>query len=164
MARPYTMVNYECGMLIEYGFIIQRSAFNINIDAAFNRSVLCGLGAGGPNRDRIARSLDCGGWAGLAGLYLPVCIRTLAPGDGIGPGGRFWGVECLPGSPAVEVSSGVKMDNPLHPFELHPFGQLSLFGLDISLNQAVIMMWVVVAVVAGLLIVAGTSKRLVPTK
>ena len=56
------------------------------------------------------------------------------------------------------------MDNPLHPFELHPFGQLSLFGLDISLNQAVIMMWVVVAVVAGLLIVAGTSKRLVPTK
>jgi len=56
------------------------------------------------------------------------------------------------------------MDNPLHPFELHPFGQLSLFGLDISLNKAVIMMWVVVALIAGLLIVAGTSRRLVPTK
>ncbi|MGH7204820.1 MAG: F0F1 ATP synthase subunit A [Nitrospiraceae bacterium] len=55
------------------------------------------------------------------------------------------------------------MDNPLHPFELHPFGQLSLFGLDISLNKAVIMMWVVVALIAGLLIVAGTSQRLVPT-
>jgi len=56
------------------------------------------------------------------------------------------------------------MDNPLHPFELHPLGQLSLFGLDISLNKAVIMMWVVVALIAGLLIVAGTSRRLVPTK
>ncbi len=56
------------------------------------------------------------------------------------------------------------MDNPLHPFELHPLGQLSLFGLDISLNKAVIMMWVVVALIAGLLIVAGTSQRLVPTK
>ncbi len=56
------------------------------------------------------------------------------------------------------------MDNPLHPFELHPFGQLSLFGLDVSLNKAVIMMWVVVALIAGLLIVAGASRRLVPTK
>jgi len=56
------------------------------------------------------------------------------------------------------------VDNPLHPFELHPFGQLSLFGLDISLNKAVIMMWVVVALIAGLLIVAGASRRLVPTK
>ena len=56
------------------------------------------------------------------------------------------------------------MDNPLHPFELHPFAPLSLFGLDISLNKAVIMMWVVVALIAGLLIVAGTSRRLVPTK
>src|SRR5881397_272091 len=54
--------------------------------------------------------------------------------------------------------------NPLHPFELHPLVQLSLFGLDISLNKAVIMMWVVVALIAGLLIVAGTSRRLVPTK
>lgn len=56
------------------------------------------------------------------------------------------------------------MDNPLHPFELHPFVQLSLFDLDISLNKAVIMMWVVVALIAGLLIMAGTSQRLVPTK
>jgi len=56
------------------------------------------------------------------------------------------------------------VDNPLHPFELHPFGQLSLFGLDISLNKAVLMMWVVVALIAGLLIVAGASRRLVPTK
>ena len=50
------------------------------------------------------------------------------------------------------------MDNPLHLFELHPFGSLSLFGLDISLNKAVIMMWVVIALVAGLLIAAGNQR------
>ncbi|MBW8056145.1 MAG: F0F1 ATP synthase subunit A, partial [Nitrospira sp.] len=56
------------------------------------------------------------------------------------------------------------MENPLHPFELHPLIHLSLLGVDISLNKAVLMMWVVVALVAGLLIAAGTSRRLVPTK
>jgi len=56
------------------------------------------------------------------------------------------------------------LDNPLHPFELHPLVQITLFGVDISLNKAVLMMWVVVALIAGLLIVAGTSRRLVPTK
>lgn len=56
------------------------------------------------------------------------------------------------------------MDNPLHPFELHPFGHLSLFGLDISLNKAVLMMWVVLVFVAGLLIAAAATRRLVPTK
>ncbi len=56
------------------------------------------------------------------------------------------------------------MENPLHPFELHPFIHLSLLGVDISLNKAVLMMWVVVALVAGLLVAAGTSRRLVPTK
>lgn len=56
------------------------------------------------------------------------------------------------------------MENPLHPFELHPLIHLSLLGVDISLNKAVLMMWVVVALVAGLLVAAGTSRRLVPTK
>ena len=56
------------------------------------------------------------------------------------------------------------MDNPLHPFELHNFVNLSLFGIDISLNKAVLMMWVVIALVAGLLIMAASSRRLVPTK
>lgn len=55
-------------------------------------------------------------------------------------------------------------ESPLHPFELHPFGSLSLFGLDVSLNKAVIMMWVVVGLVAALMIMAGSSRRLVPTK
>ncbi|MBI4402448.1 MAG: F0F1 ATP synthase subunit A [Nitrospirae bacterium] len=56
------------------------------------------------------------------------------------------------------------MENPLHPFELHPLMPFSLFGLDISPNKAVLMMWVVIALVAVLLIKAGSSRRMVPTK
>ena len=56
------------------------------------------------------------------------------------------------------------MDNPLHPFELHPFAHWSVFGIDISPNKAVILMWVVLTVVAGLLLAAAASRRLVPTK
>ncbi len=56
------------------------------------------------------------------------------------------------------------MDNPLHPFELHQLVHLSLFGLDVSINKAVIMMWVVVALTAGLFLSAAGSRRLVPTK
>ncbi len=55
-------------------------------------------------------------------------------------------------------------ESPLHPFELHNFVPISLGGLDISLNKAVIMMWVVVGLVTALMIIAGSSKRLVPTK
>src|SRR5438876_9554134 len=54
--------------------------------------------------------------------------------------------------------------NPLHPFELHSYVPLSLFGLDISLNKAVIMMWVVIALASGLLYMAGRQRRLVPTR
>jgi F-type H+-transporting ATPase subunit a len=56
------------------------------------------------------------------------------------------------------------MDNPLHPFELHPLVHLSLFGLDISINKAVLMMWVVTLLVATLLIMAAKTKTLVPNK
>ncbi|MBM4123534.1 MAG: F0F1 ATP synthase subunit A [Nitrospira sp.] len=56
------------------------------------------------------------------------------------------------------------MENPLHPFELHQLVHLSLFGLDISLNKAVLIMWVVVGLAATLLVLGGTSRRLVPTK
>src|SRR6266540_204130 len=55
-------------------------------------------------------------------------------------------------------------NNPLHPFELHPYGELHLFGLDVSLNKAVIMMWVVIALAALLLIAAGRGRRLIPTR
>ena len=53
-------------------------------------------------------------------------------------------------------------ESPLHPFELHPYLHISLFGLDISLNKAVIMMWVVIALAAWFLIAAGRQRRLVP--
>jgi len=54
--------------------------------------------------------------------------------------------------------------NPLHPFELHPYGTLSLFGIDISLNKAVVMMWVVIALASWLLYRAGRERRLIPTR
>jgi len=56
------------------------------------------------------------------------------------------------------------MDNPLHPFELHPLFLLSLFGIDISVNKAVVMMWIITALAAGLLIGAARSRQLVPSK
>lgn len=54
--------------------------------------------------------------------------------------------------------------DPLHAFELHCYLDLPLFGHNICVNKAVIMMWAVVAVVATLLIAAAVSKRLVPGK
>ncbi len=56
------------------------------------------------------------------------------------------------------------MEDPLHPFELHALIPLSLFGLDISLNKAVVMMFVAVVLVIGLLVRAGSSRQLVPTR
>ncbi|MDH5576163.1 MAG: F0F1 ATP synthase subunit A, partial [Nitrospirota bacterium] len=56
------------------------------------------------------------------------------------------------------------MEDPLHPFELHNFLPLSLFGLDISVNKAVLMMWVVVGIVTLLMLKAGTARALVPSK
>src|SRR3989442_9231085 len=54
--------------------------------------------------------------------------------------------------------------HPLHPFELHPYGSLSLFGLDISPNQAVVMMWIIMVLASSLLIIAARQQRLVPTR
>jgi F-type H+-transporting ATPase subunit a len=56
------------------------------------------------------------------------------------------------------------LEDPLHSFELHNFLPLSLFGLDISVNKAVLMMWIVVGVVSILLLKAGSSRSLVPSK
>lgn len=55
-------------------------------------------------------------------------------------------------------------ENPLHPFELHNLVPISLGGLDISINKAVVMMWVVVALVAVLMVKASSSRKLVPSK
>ncbi len=56
------------------------------------------------------------------------------------------------------------MEDPLHAFELHCYVDLPLFGYNLCINKAVVMMWVVVGLVAFLLISAGAQKRLVPTK
>ncbi|MEW6543156.1 MAG: F0F1 ATP synthase subunit A [Nitrospirota bacterium] len=56
------------------------------------------------------------------------------------------------------------MESPLHPFELHQLLHISLFGFDLSINKAVIMMWVVVGLAAFLLIRGGAARRLVPGK
>ena len=55
-------------------------------------------------------------------------------------------------------------NNPLHPFELHPYGAFHLFGLDISLNKAVIMMWVIITLIGvasmiGLMIYSKIMTR-----
>jgi F-type H+-transporting ATPase subunit a len=55
-------------------------------------------------------------------------------------------------------------ESPLHPFELHNFVPISLGGLDISVNKAVIMMWIVVGLVALLMITASSARKLVPSK
>jgi len=55
-------------------------------------------------------------------------------------------------------------ENPLHPFELQNYIPISLGGLDISINKAVIMMWVVVALVTLLMVLAGSARKLVPGK
>ena len=56
------------------------------------------------------------------------------------------------------------MDNPLHHFELHTIIPLSLFGIDISVNQAVIMMWLVVAGVSLFFWFGARHRQLVPSK
>jgi len=56
-------------------------------------------------------------------------------------------------------------DNPLHHFELHPIGHLSLIGIDISLNKAILIMWAALAIVFGLFLLIRTmGLRLVPGK
>ncbi len=56
------------------------------------------------------------------------------------------------------------MEDPLHAFELHCYVDLPLFGYNLCINKAVVMMWVVVGLVAFLLIAAGARKGLVPSK
>ena len=55
-------------------------------------------------------------------------------------------------------------ENPLHPFELHNYIPINLGGFDISINKAVIMMWVVVGLITILMVMAGSARRLVPGK
>jgi F-type H+-transporting ATPase subunit a len=55
-------------------------------------------------------------------------------------------------------------ESPLHPFELHEWIPISLGGFDISVNKAVVMMWIVVSLAAVFMVIAGSSRKLVPGK
>src|SRR3990172_840886 len=55
------------------------------------------------------------------------------------------------------------MDNPLHHFVLHPLIPFHLFGLDLSINQAVVMMWIIVLMVSLFFWAATRSRQLVPS-
>lgn len=57
------------------------------------------------------------------------------------------------------------MESPLHHFELHPIIHLSLMGLDISINKAIIAMWIGLVLVFGLfMLVAGKGGKMIPGK
>jgi F-type H+-transporting ATPase subunit a len=56
------------------------------------------------------------------------------------------------------------MESPVHHFELHRILPIELFGFDLSINKAVIMMWVVVAAVALFFILGSRRGQLVPSK
>jgi F-type H+-transporting ATPase subunit a len=56
------------------------------------------------------------------------------------------------------------MENPLHHFELHHLIPIHLFSIDLSINQAVIMMWIVVGSVSLFFWSAARAPQLVPTK
>ena len=55
-------------------------------------------------------------------------------------------------------------ESPLHQFELYTWIPISLGGVDISINKAVVFMWIVVALAAVLMVMAGSSRKLVPGK
>jgi F-type H+-transporting ATPase subunit a len=80
--------------------------------------------------------------------------------------------ECVPVGAAVAEDitnfnrkyESTMEESPLHPFELHNWIPISLGGLDISINKAVVIMWVVVSLVAVLMVMAGSARKLVPGK
>ncbi len=56
-------------------------------------------------------------------------------------------------------------ENPLHHFELHPLVNLHLGGLDISINKAIIAMWIGLALVyLFFMLVVSKGVKLVPGK
>ena len=57
------------------------------------------------------------------------------------------------------------MENPLHHFEVHPIFHMSLMGFDISINKAIIAMWVGLSIMFGLfMLVVKSGVRLIPGK
>lgn len=54
--------------------------------------------------------------------------------------------------------------NPLEHFQLYKLFDLHLFGLDISVNKAVLMMWLVCVMVILFFLAAGRTVKLIPTR
>ena len=55
-------------------------------------------------------------------------------------------------------------ESPLHQFELQNWIPISLGGIDVSINKAVVFMWIVVLAAAVLMVMAGSARKLVPGK
>ncbi len=58
----------------------------------------------------------------------------------------------------------MKQHNPLEHFELHPLIELKLLGIDISVNKAVIMMWIVCILIPCIFVLAVRGRRMIPTR
>jgi len=80
---------------------------------------------------------------------------------GIASGLGLMGIVLIP---ALALAAE-KMENPLHHFELHPLLHLELFGIDLSINKAIIVMWVAIGLLYGFfMIVVKSGLKMVPGK
>lgn len=58
-------------------------------------------------------------------------------------------------------AAGPKLE-PLHHFQVHPYINFSLFGVDLSITNSVVWMWIAVAVAFGLFQLALRNPTMVP--
>ncbi len=57
------------------------------------------------------------------------------------------------------------MENPLHHFEILPIFHMTLMGFDISINKAILAMWVGLLIMFGLfMVVVKSGVRVIPGK
>lgn len=52
--------------------------------------------------------------------------------------------------------------DPLHHFQLHPIVELELFGIDFSINQAVLWMWIAAAALLVIMILTAKTLKHTP--
>jgi len=57
-----------------------------------------------------------------------------------------------------------EIEDPLHHFVLHPIIPLHVLGFDVSINKAVVFMWIVCGTVMALFYVATKGRMMVPTR
>ncbi|ODS31192.1 MAG: ATP synthase subunit A [Candidatus Scalindua rubra] len=58
----------------------------------------------------------------------------------------------------------MKQHNPIEHFELHPLIEIKLFGIDVSVNKAVIMMWIICILIPCIFMLAVKGRRIIPTR